>query len=486
MESNESPSPVAEKPLKKPRVLRYFLVFMILVIVWVVLLELWIRPLPLITPGFPMALRAILYILPPFLVVLAAYIFSRLRYRRLQRKRKEEAALRELAEQRKREEEDARQAALRAQKCFSLEVIGLGVSVESLRQGELWDALHDKEKDVLSGDDSASSADGKAVASQEREAGALKQALAWLSEDWPIPAFLAGPRLGNGKMEHLLESNLVEALKHESTPGRKMRVVECIHDDHPVILFQRVFDFFDRNEDVPAVLVVAEDGDVLRNGLRPDDAPELIHDGPNTITESVVAFVLARRDRLEGMRAYIQGTPSNEDLRPFWEREAPRRHVDPFIASHWLPQAWPKKLLDQCLQLPLLGRLHRPQLVSYLGDHGLMGQGSRTNALTDGWKAALESLENTEPLTHLVHDHGAVEQGGRLSPLCLAVESTDPDFDIFDDGVDIHAYLGDTGAASPFLGLAIAILARDQEDGLGASVSLRQPDGASILIVSEK
>nr|MBP8898601.1 DUF2875 family protein [Sulfuritalea sp.] len=50
--------------------------------------------------------------------------------------------------------------------------------------------------------------------------------------------------------------------------------------------------------------------------------------------------------------------------------------------------------------------------------------------------------------------------------------------------IDLTARLDDTGAASPFVQIALALIAGYRDGAVSATVNLRREDGASVLMVS--
>ncbi len=473
---------------KKPKPWIYLLFFILLVVLWMILLELIIRPAFLMTTGFPVVRRLALYLLPPFAVTALAYGLHGLIYSRRERRCAEQAAQAEAAKEVRAREERDREESLLARQRFSLEILAVGLGLEYLRQAQVWDELQarDRFEPVLSEDpeDYPDTAEDKERAQRQRESEALEEVLDWLNEEWAIPTFLVGPALENPHMLPLLESNLREALDLGGCPGRRFHLVDCLHGEDTDRILQTVFDFMDRHAEVPAVLVVAEDGVVLRHGLRSEDAPDLLSDGPrrdDEAPETVVAVLLGRKDRLASMKAYLGGSVADEDvMKPYWEKDQLARSAGAFTTTELLPSAWSQELIEAFSNLPVLGHLHRPQFVHFQAG---MGDGSRADAFKAAWLKAMENLGEGGKPAQVFYDVGAVTQGRKLVPLSRGVREIDPDFDAFDMGINLHRRLGDAGAASPLLGLALAATASYREGQASASVFLRREDGASLLLV---
>lgn len=489
MEPTQAP-PTPTMP--KPTLWRYVLVFVLLTILWVVLCELWIHP-KILAPGVSMKVRALGYLLPPFALTALVYLLHSLVLWNRHQKQVEQQAAEQQAAERQIKEEEARRAAVLALKRFSLEVLALGISVEYLRQAEVWEEIQSLESaDLILSSEAAdypSTIEDKERRFREREAEVLGRALRWITSEWSIPTFLVGPELQNPMMAGLLESNLTEALAHAGVPRTAMKVVDTLHDQAPETILQTIFDFLERNANVPAVLLVAEDGAALRDALRAEDSYPELHKGPRRpedMTESVVAFVLGSKDRIEPMRKFVQPEPGGKDvMTPFWEKEKAKRPAGDYVASEWMPVVWTNTLLKGFTKLTVLGHLHRPQYVSFQGEAGPKGPASKTAAFSEGWQAMLDGRKNEDKLAHLFFEHGSVEHGRRLAPLSMTFASLQPDWDPIDQGINLNRYLGDTGSNAPFVGLALAVIASFREGGMSVFTHLRMEDRASLLMVTE-
>lgn len=486
-------SPASE--IKMPKIWKYALGYPLLVIFWVIILGLWIKP-RFMAPGGSLAVQLLAYLIPPLVVLLTAYFLHRRSVRTQRLKRDQQLENQRLEAERQRQDEEARAAAILDQKRFTLEVLALGLSVEHFQQAEIWDEIRGQDHpDAIFPEDPLDEAgDGdveeKERRFREREAETLGRALGWINEEWTIPTFVAGPMLQNPQMAGLLESNLAEALAHAGVKGRAMKVVESFQGKRPTAILQSIFDFMERHIEVPAVLLVTEDGPSLRNALRHEDSPEVVHDGPRRqedVTESVVAFVFGRKERVEPMQKAVPGDSSGYGaLTPFWEKQqVGRTSSGIFNPTSWMPKAWSKSLMSNVSGLVVLGQLHRPQPVSFLGSNGILGPGSQASAFAEGWQTLQESRTNEEPLTHLLYNHGAVEQGRRLAPLNRTLATFEPDWDVIDQGINLHRHLGNTGVNAPFLGLALGVIASFREGGLSVSVDLGQDDHADLLMITE-
>lgn len=482
---SSSVAPSVIKP-GRPKLRWYAVAFAVVTFIWIVVLELVVKPRALAMTGVPILTRLAFYLLPPLIAVSAFLALHWSRHTRAQRLAEEKEARAHAEAARKADAEEARLAALDQQRRFSLEILGVGLSLEYLRHEQALDELQSRDpfESILSSDptDYPSTLDDKEMAWRQRESEALEPVLAWLNDEWEIPLFLAGPPLGTPQMQAVLESNISEVLAEYEGAPRQFRLVETLHREDPDELLQRIFDFMDRNTEVPAVLLVAEDGTALRNCLRGEDDPECLFDGPRSEedrTETVVALLLGVRERLEPMKSFIVGDSVGDDpMKPYWEKERVSRSASAFVTTDWLPRAWSPELIAQFSELPVLGHLHRPAFVQFPGS----GEGSKASAFSHAWEGLLVFLGEGGGISHLLYDVGPVTQGRRLAPFARAVRTLDQDFDAFDQGINQHRRMGETGAAAPFLGLALAGVAASRGEH-AASVFLRREEGASLCLI---
>lgn len=474
---------------KKPKIWIYVLIFLLLTLIWVAIIEILIKPAALMTTGFPVLRRLLIYLFPPLAAVLVAYGIHAWNSRRHETRCAEETIRAEAAKEAEAREERDRLETMEARRRFSLEILAVGLGLEYLRHAEVWEELQgsDRFESALSADpgDYPGTMADKERGQREREAEALEPVLGWLNEEWAIPTFLAGPVPENPVMLPLLESNLSEALETLGIAGRRLRVIECLFGDDTDRILQTVFDFMDRNPEVPALLLVAEDGSVLRHGLRSEGSMDLLVDGPrreDERSEAVVAILLGRKERLVAMKAFVGVDVRDDDvLTPYWEKEQLSRSAGAFTATELVPSAWSSGLIEAFQALPVLGQLHRPQYAEFLEG---MGDGSRAGVFRAAWSEAMMNLGAGAKPGAVLYDVGPVTNGRKLVPLSRGVRELDPDFDAFDMGINLHRRLGDVGSAAPILGLALATLAAHREGQPAVSVFLRRDDGASLLLVS--
>ncbi len=419
------------------------------------------------------------YLGPPLLAVLSIFTFQTAHAANQQQKAaiKQQAVGQAQERQAAQNDQEARQHA-------TLEVLGLGLAVSKFRQARVWEEIEKKSRDFVLPTDPKEYPWGrrdKEHVSSKREADTLEHAASWFVEKWTIPVFVAGPANHNPKMQDFLEAVVASARTNGGMHWHEFQVIEMMYDDHPERLVTQVFEFFDKNPRVPAVVLFGEDGLVLRDTLSVRGGPRLLTDGDfkkSDPTEAMAAFVLVRRDLVDALRPYAFDAKTGKPAGP-----AP---AHPFQPSPWLPQPWTTHQLDQFDKLPTLGYLHRPQTVSYLDPHGKpLHNAARSEAFRRGWLAAVQSLPPESRVARVFYDHGSTDLGKHIAPLAQTL-STESHLDILEpgQGFNLTTNLGDIGAASPFVQLALGIIASYRHDDISASVNLKRNDGASIVLIT--
>jgi hypothetical protein len=264
-------------------------------------------------------------------------------------------------------------------------------------------------------------------------------------------------------------------------------VMQIYHSATPEQVLPDVFAFFDAHPEVPAVMVYALDSLSGRSLLRDFDLPgDTVEDGyrkPDELTESITGLVLARRDRVEAMRAFAPQDATAWHHLPWGQARATT--LAAFHPTEFLPRPWDKWQLIQYDRLPVLGRIHRPKTVSYLRSDGMaMKPSEREAAFAAGWKAALGTLPDGKLPARVLYDHGPADQGARLVPLGLALSRLGPMLDLNEDAINLHRCLGDLGSDASFVNVAVGVYASHRRNDISACVSLRRKDGAMIVMVS--
>ena len=198
--------------------------------------------------------------------------------------------------------------------------------------------------------------------------------------------------------------------------------------------------------------------------------------------EATAAF--AQRPDIRGTG--VAGTLG--DLNPFAHH--PPKEWQP---TPWFPIPWNKNQLATFDRLPTLGFIHRPTFVRFADEQGkpLTRRDEREKALQVGWHTALQTLPEAQragaPARVVVATGGNTEQMIALhGTLNAYAASSGPELDSVKSSqfIDTDKRLGNTGAATLFVQMAIGVMGSYRDGGISAAINLRNPNEASIVFVS--
>jgi hypothetical protein len=401
--------------------------------------------------------------------------------------RKQSAEAREL--NRQKEVEAGLEQARQDRQHYSLEVFGLGVTVEEWRQlgafrqfqgGSLEGLAEEKRK-------APPSRQMRMQIADRRAADALEYAERPVDPIQGIPALVVGPARQGELGDEFLQDNFRDAVHHSGIFNLVTRYLEGIHEDHPEGVVERLFRLFDEHPELPAAVLFVQDGLVTRNYLRPRIEERLLLNEPprrGEMTESMVCLLVGRSDRVQALRAYRSHGDLQDELdKPEWKRNL--GGIREFKPTDLLPMAWDQKEIDQFEKLPVLGRIHRPQWVDFRPGGKALGPKGQAAVFLEGWKRALGSLPEGMAPARVIFDPGPPAQVGRALPLYQALHAAGPALDPSGDAMlNLSRRLGETGASSFFLGLGLGLMANHQEGDATAVVSFRKSGGATVVMVS--
>lgn len=394
----------------------------------------------------------------------------------------------------------------------TLDIVRVGLSLDVYRQGQAWAQLRKQNAEqpnallmgtALPMDPRDYPTDGtlQDLAWGQRKSNALELALKSFPERWPLPTVVVvrdydprmeRPRVPPKNMEVALQkmasAELGDAGLHWHDIHQLDNGVICRTD--PEALVESIFQLFERNPDMPALLVYALDSFNLRAALSSKNvrlnaiAPPGVRT-PETPTDAVVALVVARPERLAWLREYAKYTKTNPgSIDPAfigWERE-PRHRFQP---TPFFPQPITQRGFEQWDRLKVLARLHRPVTVALHSEDkatvALKGP-ARDKAIAGGWDQAITAL-GAMP-ARAFFDTGKLSGG--IAELAPALHATQQPLDLLDSSqsYDLSQRLGDTGAASPFVGIALATMASYLNADSSLVVPLRRADRATFIGVS--
>lgn len=198
--------------------------------------------------------------------------------------------------------------------------------------------------------------------------------------------------------------------------------------------------------------------------------------------EAAAAF--ARRPDIRG--AGVAGMLG--DLNPFAHH--PPKEWQP---TPWFPIPWNKDQLATFDRLPTLGFIHRPTFVRFIDENGkpLTRRDEREKALQAGWQAALQTLPEAHragaPARIVAATGGNTDQVLALHAILNAhVARGAPEIDSGKSSqfIDTDKRLGNTGATTLFMQMAIGVMGSYRDGGISAAVNLRDLNDASIVLIS--
>ena len=164
-----------------------------------------------------------------------------------------------------------------------------------------------------------------------------------------------------------------------------------------------------------------------------------------------------------------------------------------FKPTPWFPIPWNKAQLAAFDKLPTLGFIHRPVFVKTIDEHGqpLSRRDARAAALAAGWQEALRTLPESErkaaPARLVTGAGGNIEQTIALHTVINGwTHEGGPELDTSKSTqwIDTDARLGNTGAATWFMQMAIGVMGSYEDGGASAAINLRDPREASIVFIT--
>ncbi|MEJ8824243.1 hypothetical protein WKW80_19760 [Variovorax humicola] len=278
-------------------------------------------------------------------------------------------------------------------------------------------------------------------------------------------------------------------------------------------LWHQIFDSFDQADDLNSLLLWAEEGYAIRSELdswqneRNEPLESILSRGKaaSDWSDCFCALLLARSASAEWLRELsmhvhdasrvtrLANGSSARTAHAFGGLTGGRVHTAQYIfpsptssikTAH-VPEPWSKVQVAQYDGMPVLAWVYRPQLASYLGgDQKLLPAQSRVERLTASIRAAVDVLLQGKVPARILFDTGTGEgREQRKALLVQAVKAALPACDLFNVkvGYDLCERLGDTGAASAFVGLGLASLAAWETGATALVIGARRNDGATVL-----
>ncbi|WP_339069815.1 DUF2875 family protein [Pseudomonas idahonensis] len=393
----------------------------------------------------------------------------------------------------------------------TLDVLSIGISLDVFRQGQTWQALQEQSAkqteslhvgSILPMDPKKYpvTADDKDTASEKREADALELGLRDFLEKWPIPTVTVvrgwNPKTPNLRFSpERTQRSLSVMVNNMRTPAglhwHRIRNLQdgIVCNDTPEGVMESLFQLFEQHPDLPALLVYVNEGFNMALSLTTKgNKPIGLGTGPRQpgeLTDSMVALVVGRPERVEWLRYYAPFTKVNQNkIDPEFTGWGWRKPAFEFQPSEFIPQPWTERAFEQWDALPVLARIHRPVTVSLQRpDNGeRLKREALTAQLATGWKKATDAV--TPSPARVFYDGGL--NSTPLAELLPALTAARSSLDLLDsrEGYDLTQRLGDTGAASPFVGIALATMASYQNADTSVVMPLRRKDQATLITIT--
>lgn len=455
-------------------------------------------------------------------------------------------------------EQTLAQATEKAQREYTLEVLGLGITVEQYRQGKLWKVLQeggphttiretDPEKYPWTDLDKMGQTGGRACDALENGADPSPMF-------WGVPTMYAGGAIHNPKYQPSEREPMAGLAASASGTGMAWHLFVTGPwrlEERPDQLLAQAFAIFDTYPDLPYIVLLTTEDEIDREQAQPPGTPERIRTGyyiPEYLDTSAV-FVLARRERVEPLRPYVWQDPENdylqENLRYKYlelgrtvpmsaELKAQFQGLsrNPTIAewlpvaaafakqpvfdhkdgtlldtfkrwahsppkgwkpTPWFPLPWNRNQMEAFDRLPSLGFVHRPVFVDFKDEHGkpVKDRATRQKILEAGWQQALQTLPDAErtagPSRIIAAFDNNTEHLIALEGMLHNYKAAGgPEIDSGKTAqfINTDRRMGNTGAATFFVQMAVGVMGSYIDGGPSAAINLRDPSGASLVFIS--
>jgi hypothetical protein len=190
-------------------------------------------------------------------------------------------------------------------------------------------------------------------------------------------------------------------------------------------------------------------------------------------------------------RPEIRGTDIVSHLNDFnpWTNR-PARDWKP---TPWFPIPWNRFQMETFDKLPSFGFIHRPAFIKFADDKGkpIKDRDQRQKILAAGWQQALLSLPETERdkgLARIIAAFGQKTEQEILLDKTLTDYAAQggPTFDTtkIDRFINADRRLGNTGAATFLVQMAIGVMGSYRAGGTSAAINLRDAHEASIIFIT--
>jgi hypothetical protein len=201
------------------------------------------------------------------------------------------------------------------ERTYALEIRGTGLAVDNWHQSSIWREIKKTNNNFTSiysqNPKDYASVNSRRITARINTRVAFTHAASDSVAYWPIPVFAIAPPK---QPEDVGAAANISDGRNAATLGVTLFLwQDADNTPHAQSMIERLYKFFDDNPQVPQALIVSEDGDVTRSGLRVAGTPGLqnVHAVP-TVYESMTGLLLTRSDRVDRyIRPYA--TQDSED-----------------------------------------------------------------------------------------------------------------------------------------------------------------------------
>lgn len=159
----------------------------------------------------------------------------------------------------------------------------------------------------------------------------------------------------------------------------------------------------------------------------------------------------------------------------------------------WFPVPWNRNQLAAFDALPSMGFIHRPVFVKFEDDQGkpVKRRDARQKLLEAGWQQALQTLPEAQRAAGpariiAAFNHDTEQKIALAGTLHAYAAQGGPEIDTGKTSqfIDTDQRMGNTGAATFFVQMAVGVMGSYIDGGASAAINLRDPTGASIVFIS--
>lgn len=195
------------------------------------------------------------------------------------------------------------------------------------------------------------------------------------------------------------------------------------------------------------------------------------------------AAAFAKRPEIRG-----DGLHMLDNFNP-WDDRPPRD----WTPTPWFPIPWNREQMETFDRLPSFGFIHRPTFVRFVDQQGhpVTRRDQRQHILDAGWQQALLAMPDGErgkgPARVIAATGNQPEQLLALHGLLYHyAEQGGPEIDTgkLAQFIDTDRRLGNTGAATLFMQMALGVMGSYRAGGVSAAINLRDPGEASIIFIT--